>query len=243
MSATRRLPSLLLVHGAWHRKETWDDLITHLRKHVPELDIHTVQNPSSAPVPPEKLGGLYDDARAIREAAEQIGGPVVVCAHSYGGAPATQGLAGVENVRRVVYISGFAPNVGESLTSLFPNGEVPPFWGKDHLDEGYYEILAPGHVFYSDLDQDAAQRATDALGPHSRLSLEEPLTQVSWRGIPSTYIIDTEDNAVPVPVQEIFAARCQRVHRIAASHSPFLSRPAETAALLITELVDASATS
>ena len=240
MSATKRLPSLVLVHGAWHRKEMWDGLISHLLKYVPDLDIHALQNPSSAPVPPAKLGGLYDDARVIREAVGEIDGPVVVCAHSYSGAPATEALSGLDNVKRLVYISAFALEAGESFTGLFAGTELPYFWGKDHLDEGYYEMLDAENVFYSDLDPDAAKRAAGALGPHSRLSLEEPLTQAAWRTIPSTYIITTEDTAFPVPVQQGFAARCQRVHRIKASHSPFLSRPAELAAMLITELVDAA---
>jgi pimeloyl-ACP methyl ester carboxylesterase len=188
------------------------------------------------------LGGLYDDARVIREAVEKIDGPVVVCAHSYGGAPATEALSGLDNVKRLVYISAFALQAGESLTGLFGGGEVPPFWGKDHLDEGYYEMLDAENVFYSDLSPEAAKRAAGALGPHSRLSLEEPLTGAAWRTVPSTYIVDTEDRAVPVPVQQVFATRCQRVYHIEASHSPFLSRPAELAAMLITELVDAADT-
>ena len=251
MPATGSLPSLVLVHGAWHRKEMWDGLIGHLRLLAPDLDIHTPQNPSSAPVPPAQLGGLLDDAQVIRETVERISAPVVVAAHSYGAIPTTTAFPGPENVKRIVYISGFPLDAGESLAGMFGGGkltdayggaDLPYFWGRDHYADGYYEMLDAENVFYSDLSPKDAKLATDALTLQSRSSVEESLTQAAWRTIPSTYIIDTKDNAVPVAVQQGYAARSQRVHHIAASHSPFLSRPAELASILITELVDAAAT-
>jgi pimeloyl-ACP methyl ester carboxylesterase len=50
--------------------------------------------------------------------------------------------------------------------------------------------------------------------------------------VPSTYIVTEQDASVPVAVQEQMAAHAKDVRRIATSHSPFLSRPAELAALL-----------
>ncbi|MEV0715008.1 alpha/beta hydrolase [Asanoa sp. NPDC050611] len=107
-------PTLLLVHGAWHRKEMWRLLIDEL----PDVDIRALQLPSSAPVPVDQLGDLYDDATAIRTAVADIGRSCVVLAHSYGGAPTTQALAGVDSVLRVVYLSAWQLDVGESLLSI-----------------------------------------------------------------------------------------------------------------------------
>jgi pimeloyl-ACP methyl ester carboxylesterase len=81
-------PLLVLVHGAWHRAPMWDALIAQM----PDVDAVTVQLPSSAPASDSRLGDLYADARAIRMLVDQLAEPVVVCAHSYGAAPATQGL-------------------------------------------------------------------------------------------------------------------------------------------------------
>jgi pimeloyl-ACP methyl ester carboxylesterase len=241
----------VLVHGAWHRKEMWNGMIGRLRLLVPDLDIHTPQNPSSAPVPPGQLGGLLDDARVIRDTVARISGPVVVVAHSYGAVPTTTAFPGPENVKRIVYISGFPLDAGESMAGLFGGGELteayggadlPYFWGRDHYADGYYEMLDAENVFYNDLSPQDQKLAVDALTLQSRASVEERLTQAAWRTIPTTYIMDTNDNAVPVEVQKGYAARCQRVHHIASSHSPFLSRPAELAAILLTELVDAADT-
>ncbi|WP_127504548.1 alpha/beta hydrolase [Actinoplanes solisilvae] len=230
----RKGPALLLVHGAWHRQEVWRTLIEQLPD---DLDVRTVQLPSSAPVPPSQLGDLHDDAKAIRAAADAVDGPVVALAHSYGGAPMTQGLAGSENVRRLVYLAAFQLDVGESMTSAV-GGEIPYFWGTDHLDEGYYEMTDPINVFYPDLEPDQAEAAAGALGPHSASSLVQSLSQAAWRTIDSTYIHAV--NQPQAPLFEPYLARSRRVREIAAAHSPFLNKPRELAELLRQDLDDVS---
>jgi pimeloyl-ACP methyl ester carboxylesterase len=64
-------------------------------------------------------GDLYADVTQVRAVLDSLHGPVVLCGHSYGGAVITQAAAGPHpTVRRLVYLTGAAPDVGESLTSL-----------------------------------------------------------------------------------------------------------------------------
>jgi pimeloyl-ACP methyl ester carboxylesterase len=226
-----KLPTLVLVHGGWHRKSAWH----LLRDELSDLDVRTVQNPSSAPVPPADLGDLYDDANAIRGAVENVGGPVVVVAHSYGGAPTSQALAGASAVRRLVYLNAFMLDVGESVLGA-AGGTPPDFWGTEHLADGYYDMLRAEYHFYNDLEPKAASEAAAALGPHSVASMSQPLTQAAWHTIPSTYVIGENDAAVPSEAGTFLSQRAQRVVRMDTGHSPFLVRPAETAALLREEL-------
>jgi pimeloyl-ACP methyl ester carboxylesterase len=58
----------------------------------------------------------------------------------------------------------------------------------------------------------------------------------AWHTIPSTYVIGEQDAAIPYAMRERFAARAGSVARMDTSHSPFLSRPGETAALLRDQL-------
>jgi pimeloyl-ACP methyl ester carboxylesterase len=51
--------------------------------------------------------------------------------------------------------------------------------------------------------------------------------------VPSTYVISGQDRAVPPPAQEAMSARAGTVHRLPASHSPFLSRPDEVAEIVL----------
>ncbi|WP_431952015.1 alpha/beta hydrolase [Actinacidiphila sp. bgisy167] len=227
------LPTLLLVHGAWHRKETWGKLINEL----PGIDVRTVQLPSSAPVPPERLGGLYDDAEVVRAAVDAIGRPYVVAAHSYGAVPVTQGLPGAANLRRVVSICGWLLDVGESLLSVI--GGKPTEWMPEQ-EGGWYDMTSPREIFYADLSEEDAAAAAATLGPTSVASITETVTQAVWRtGVPVTAIYAKDE--VMAPFFKNLAERAgDTVLSLPGSHSPFLSRPAELAAILRNELEQAA---
>ena len=77
-------PTLLLVHGAWHGAWAWDSLAVVLEDRG--WDVARANLPTVHAADPIGLH-LNDDARAIAEAIAEIGGPVVVVAHSYGGLP------------------------------------------------------------------------------------------------------------------------------------------------------------
>jgi pimeloyl-ACP methyl ester carboxylesterase len=64
----------------------------------------------------------------------------------------------------------------------------------------------------------------------------QPLTKAAWRSIPSTYVIGERDAAIPPAMSKLFAGRAAEVIRLDTSHSPFLSQPRETGALLRYEL-------
>ncbi|GHJ38410.1 hypothetical protein Sm713_40190 [Streptomyces sp. TS71-3] len=177
------LPTLVLVHGSFHREEVWDVLIEEL----PDVDIRTIQLPSSAPVPVDQLGSMYEDARAVKDLVLDVKGPVVVCAHSYGGVPVSEGLAGVGAVKHIVYLNSFVLDVGESMLGN-RGGSYPPHWGV-HENERYIEMIGAEEVFYNDLSPRDAERAARTLGPQSLVSMRQPLTQAAWRDTASTYVI------------------------------------------------------
>ena len=63
-------------------------------------------------------------------------------------------------------------------------------------------------------------------------AIATPQTTAAWKELPSTYVVCTQDAAVPPAAQEAMAARAQTVEHLDASHSPFLSRPDETAEIV-----------
>lgn len=229
-------PSLLLVPGGWHKPEHLKLLIDELS----DMDVHTVA--LTAPGDdPARLGDMYSDAEAIAAAAAAMDGPVVVVTHSYAGIPTTQGLAGATNVQRIVYLASFQLDAGESLFSSV--GSEPAPWWKIHQQEGlgdYVEPMTPLDVFYGDVDPAIAEEAVSHLWKYqSFASKSQPLTEVAWKTIPSTYIIAESDNAIPLFAQELWSQRADRVLRINTSHSPFLSQPAELARLIRGEVAAA----
>jgi pimeloyl-ACP methyl ester carboxylesterase len=220
-------PAIVLVHGAWHSSACWDKvrgILESRGRAVHALDLPTVHAADKAAL------DMYDDARAVREAVEAIGGPVVVVAHSYGGVPTTQGAAGLPNVSRIVYISAFVLDKGESL--LAGVGGVQPSWWnvQGALATAGVPGEPPEQLFYNDMPDDQARAAAAGLTSQAVKPFSDLVTEVAWRTVPTTYLVTRRDAVFPPEAQEGLAARAgSTVVRIDASHSPFLSRPEETA--------------
>jgi pimeloyl-ACP methyl ester carboxylesterase len=202
-----------------------------------DLDIRTIALSSSGP-DPSKLGDLYDDAEIVRSVVADVDGPVVVCAHSYGGAPVTEALIGMGKVRHLVYLCAWQLDVGGSLLGA-RHGKPPPWWDV-HEVEGYIDPLRPREIFYGDVDPATANAAIARLGHQSLAAVSQPLTQASWRNIPSTYVICEKDSAIPPALQEKMARQAHRVERLDTSHSPFFSQPSRVADILRDELQTAA---
>ncbi|HZP30097.1 MAG TPA: alpha/beta hydrolase, partial [Acidimicrobiia bacterium] len=85
-------------------------------------------------------------------------------------------------------------------------------------------------LFYGDCDDTAAAAAVAQLRPmRGGGQLTHP---PAWRTIPSTYVVCTNDAALPPAAQRMMAKRADTVVEWPTDHSPFLTRPAELAALV-----------
>lgn len=210
---------MLLVHGAWHGSWCWDRLRSVLG--AAGWSTRTVDLPSAG-----RPCGVHEDAQAILDELGRIEGPVVVVAHSYGGIPVTQAATQAAGVARIVYLAAYQLDVDESLLG-FHGAPVPdePAGLRAVPDD-------PLSMFYGDVPDADAREAAQRLVPQSTRSFGEPPMQAGWRTVPSAYIVCEHDQALPPRDQEALAARSGEVHRLASSHSPFLSMPQELAALL-----------
>ena len=77
--------------------------------------VFAVQNP---------LTSLADDVATTKRVIEAQKGPVVVVGHSYGGAVITAAAAATPNVKALVYVAAFAPEVDEVLAA--PGAKFAP---------------------------------------------------------------------------------------------------------------------
>ena len=215
------MTTFVLVHGAWHRPSTFDLLRAQLDA-LGHASV-AVNLPTAGPDP---HGGLADDAATVRAAIEAIDGPVVVLAHSYGGIPATQAAAGLPNVQQLIYLAAYVPDIGESMFTIhgIPDPEDP--------DTLFPIGDDPRTQLYADVPSPLAEQAIADLVDQRVQPWADRLTAAAWHTIPSTYIITDQDASLPPALQEQMSAHTKQVRRIPTSHSPFLSQPAELAALL-----------
>ena len=90
-------------------------------------------------------------------------------------------------------------------------------------------MLEPERRFYNDLPQDAKDRWVSELRPHPAIAQKTPLTYVAYKYHPATYLYCTEDQALPVQVQQMMVKATGvnfKVDSCNSGHSPFLSQPA-----------------
>src|SRR3712207_2211923 len=99
--------TVVLVHGAFADASNWAGVIPVLR--AAGVAVLAPANP---------LRGINHDAAYIASVASQIPGPVLLVAHSYGGAVITNAGNQADNVRSLVYVGAFIPDEGETLLSL-----------------------------------------------------------------------------------------------------------------------------
>jgi pimeloyl-ACP methyl ester carboxylesterase len=130
------------------------------------------------------------------------------------------------DVRQFVYLAAYVPDIDESLFSL--HGAPDP----DSTEELFPVGSHPRARLYADVPEAVADLAVSRLVDQRRQPFADRVTRAAWHAVPSTYIITENDAAIPVQVQEQMALRATSIHRIPTGHSPFLSRPAELAALL-----------
>src|SRR5262245_11124630 len=102
--------SVVLVHGAFADGSGWKPLADVLVKDG--YSVHVVQIPETS---------FADDVAATKRVLDRSG-PSVLVGHSYGGAVITE-AGGHENVKALVYVAAFQPDVGESAKGLV--GKLP----------------------------------------------------------------------------------------------------------------------
>ena len=95
-------PTIVLVHGAWADGSSWNAVSTELQGQG-----FTVLTP------PNLLHGVAGDAAYVASfLAQRTTGPVVLVGHSYGGVVITNAGAGGGDVKALVYVDAFIPEVG-----------------------------------------------------------------------------------------------------------------------------------
>lgn len=218
---------VFLVHGAWHNGAGFSRLQSELSNlAIPSQTIEL----SSVAQENDPIGDMYQDAALLREAVTSYDGDCVVLGHSYGGLPITQGLVGLSHVKGLIYLTAFMLDEGETLYGAC--GSQDPQWWVRNADDTRLTPATPHQIFYNTCDPQTADAASQQLRTQSLISFNQPITNVAWKSINSTYIICEQDQAIPVFAQEAMSQRASSVIRMNTDHSPFLSQPRELAEII-----------
>ena len=61
-------------------------------------------------------------------------------------------------------------------------------------------------------------------------------SEPAWKSVPSTYVVCTNDRAIPPEAQHWMASRADEVVEIHTDHSPFVTRPEFLADVVVSHL-------
>lgn len=223
--------TFLLVHGGNHGPWIWERLQGVLDEKG--WASRTVSLPSAVreEAPAEPLPGVYDDAEVIRKALDDIAGPVIVVAHSYGGIPATEAVAGASNVVHIVFVAAYMLDVGEGM--LQTHGVPVPESLAGLRPPENPDLNLPAAFYDGDATAPETAEAISRLVPQTVRADFETVTRASWRTVPNSYVIPDRDVSITGTIAEEMAARADTVYRCPGHHAPFYSNPKQFADLLM----------
>jgi pimeloyl-ACP methyl ester carboxylesterase len=218
------IKNVLLVHGGFVDGSGWRGVYDLLK--AEGFNVRIVQNPTIS---------LEGDVATTTQLIEALDGPVVLVGHSYGGVVVTE--AGThDQVESLVYIAAFAPDKGESVSSLIahppPGAPAPPILppqdGFLFLDHDKFAAS-----FAADVPADEAAFMADSQVPWGINALGGTVTDPAWRTKPSWYLVASDDHMIPPPAQHAMAERAgATVAEIPGSHAIYVSQPTAVADLI-----------
>ncbi len=218
-------PTVVLVHGAFEDASIWNGVIERLlRDGYPVI---AFGNP---------LLGPAIDTAYLRSLLDKIKGPVILAAHSYGGAVITQ--AGDDpKVKALVYAASIMPAAGEAASvllerypgSTFPTSVEPTTYTLPDGTSGTYLLYQPDK-FHSNVAADVPANVAALMlasqRPMNLAALTEPVTMAAWTTKPSWQIRTLQDRAIPVAEYQFEADRAKStVIEVESSHSVTVSNP------------------
>jgi pimeloyl-ACP methyl ester carboxylesterase len=209
--------SVVLVHGGFVDGSGWQGVYDLLKQDG--YDVTIVQNPTTS---------LADDVAVTKRAIAAAAGDVILVGHSYGGVVVSE--AGTDpKVAGVVYIAAFAPDTGESVSTLIanppPGADVPPILppvdGFLMLDKAKFAAS-----FAADVEPGLASFMADSQVPWGVAALEGAVSAPAWKVKPTWYLVATDDRMIPPDAQRGMSNRAgSTVVEVPGSHAVYVSNP------------------
>jgi pimeloyl-ACP methyl ester carboxylesterase len=221
-----RVRNIVLVHGAWADGSGWKGIYDILVKDGYNVSI--VQEPETT---------FKEDVAATKRVIALQEGPVILVAHSYGGAVATE--AGTDPaVVGLVYVAAHMPDAGESEADdgkRYPSDLSKSTAIKKTTDGFTYLDAAQFHEYFAaDLPAEQAAFLARSQVFNFADNFKAVITTAAWRSKPSWMVVAAKDKTINPELERWYAARAKShtIELAGASHCVYISRPKEVAAVI-----------
>jgi pimeloyl-ACP methyl ester carboxylesterase len=221
-----RVRNIVLVHGAWADGSGWKGVYDILIKDGYNVSI--VQEPETS---------FQDDVTAVKRILALQDGPSILVGHSYGGAVITE--AGMDSsVYGLVYVAAHMPDAGENEADdgkRFPSDLSKSGALKKTADGFTYLDPAQFHEYFAaDLSAEQAAFMARSQVLNFADNFKAVITTAAWRSKQSWMVVAGADRTINPDLERWYATRANshKVEVAGASHSVYVSRPKEVAAVI-----------
>jgi pimeloyl-ACP methyl ester carboxylesterase len=233
LQTTKAKPTIVIVHGAFADASSWNEVIERLQ-----------QQGYTVIAPPNPLRGVLSDSAYIASFLNQIDGPILLVAHSYGGAVISNAGAKANNVVGLVFVAALAPEEGERLTDVQskdsilnpllierqyptgPDGETAPEYT---IDPAHFR-----RAYAADVPEERTRLMAAAQRPIAGAAFADTSGPVVWKSLPSWAIVATEDVGAGTDIVRSMAQRAgAKVTELKGSHAIMISQPQAVADVIL----------
>lgn len=225
-------PTIVLVHGAFAESSSWNGVVERLK--ADGYPVAAVAN---------QLRSVKSDADYVRKFVTSLKTDVVLVGHSYGGAVINDAAAGTKNVKSLVFVAAFAPEVGETaieLSGKFPGSTLAPTLAEPvAIENGAKDLYIQQDKFHdqfaADVSAEDAALMAATQRPITDKALGEPAATASWKNLPSWFIYGDGDKNIPPQALQWMADRAKSKETVVvkgASHVVMMSNPDKVAKII-----------
>jgi pimeloyl-ACP methyl ester carboxylesterase len=237
-------PTLIIVHGAWHRPSHFELLISGLESYGYKVLAPAL--PSVDRIPHHVCPDSTEDIAAVRAAILpeiEGGNQVILVPHSYGGIPASGAVEGLDRqTRQRDGKSGGVIAIAALTSFVLPKGQgIFSATGSQKPDTPKVMSPLPIEHYWHDVPESSElyKESEAKLGLMSSFALWDQCRFSAYKVVDVHYLICAEDRAILRDVQARMVETIRndggkvRIEVLkGCSHSPFLSRVDETVAFL-----------
>jgi pimeloyl-ACP methyl ester carboxylesterase len=218
-------PTVVIVHGAFADASSWDEVIVRL-----------LEQGYDVIAPPNPLRGVNPDSAYIASLLNQLDGPILLVAHSYGGAVISNAAAKAANVAALVYVAALIPEEGERLADVqskdsilnpllverqYPTGSNGETGTEYTIDPAYFR-----GAYAADVPEERTKLMAITQRPIAGAAFADASGPVAWKTLPSWAVIATTDVGAGTDVVRSMAQRAgAKVTELKGSHAIMLSQP------------------
>jgi pimeloyl-ACP methyl ester carboxylesterase len=213
--------TVVLVHGAFADGSGWKPVADILQSHG--YAVWVVQEPETS---------FAADVAATRRVLDKAG-PCVLVGHSYGGMIINE--AGTHaDVKSLVFVAAFEPDVGESVGSL---SDKMPAAAKSVGPVGDGFLAVNPDAFPADFAADAPKPVAHFMAisqvPVAAEAFGAKATVAAWKQKPSYAVVSKNDRMINPDLERFMTKRAQsQTIELPSSHAVFLAHAREVAALI-----------